>query len=529
MAKTAQYLKDMKIHEVSLVMSPACPDADILFTKGKPDWRALAVHEAIVKSGPEDEPRDEKGRWTRIKENLVPRVKDIARSLSNRAKTAAEVTLGNTSSLVRTTRPRGAYPVEGGGVQFDFQHDVASGDRFNTSVQIRPEHVQSKTNSAFARMGITAKKNPAHFALNALHRALIARGSPIKAAFVDGKIRGETTKTPYAQAAEADARAAFIRTDADRKSRDIREGRNTFGLPQQQQSLPWVSSPNVAPTSTDVNRSGGFGWQPTEIPPNWMGAAGGLRPVGYGRKTDISDADAPHIPLPGHHTARSSGGWAFHTRNGDFIPSSHPDIQEHMEAVHNELRAMSQEQRANFITHRVASASSSNGKGYFTQNGDYIPPVRGHKPYERQREIETRYARERDRAATVARLHGDEGTPVPGGIRPDGRPAGYKQAKLFPPGTQEAHNRDPIAPAPRHEYDLGPDYDLGSGGNAFDAFRQDYTRKSLFPSSAGLPATHLFPTAPYTPSLRWDIGNGTPGFASRQTGDIGKTKPKRLF
>jgi hypothetical protein len=129
------YLKDMKINEISLVTAPACPDADVLFTK------------ADVK----DEPRDERGRWTSWgSRDLVSGAKgaarELVRALSDRAKRIGEVTVSRTISAVRTTKPNGAYPVEGGGVQFDFEHTLnREGAKYFSSVQIRPEHVEGET------------------------------------------------------------------------------------------------------------------------------------------------------------------------------------------------------------------------------------------------------------------------------------------------------------------------------------------------------------------------------------------------
>lgn len=476
-AKT-NLLKDMKITEVSLVTAPMCPDADILFTKGKStDWREVIKGDVVVGKAQHDtgaEPRDKRGRWTSAAIAAIGGQKgsyrrQVAQAFSDKAKAIAHATVGNTVSAVATTRPSGANPVRGGGVQFQFEHRLASsrdasgsvtgGARVTSSVQIRPEHLGA--------VGEGKEPNKAQRALHTLHRTVHTFGREMVEPFGDGK------KFSF-------LRASVHPGDLARTASSLFAGGGGSS-----------GGPAPAPTSTAAPSSG-IGWKPSAIKPSWVQDAYQLKPVGHGRRTDLSDPEAPAIPLGGQHTARTAGGWAYHTREGHFIPAGRPDVQEHIERVHQDLARMPEEQRAGFIRNRTGGAyvNVSEDKGYFTHKGDYVPPVgdQGNRAQNRLK-YEQKYDKERERLASVANLHGGA-TQAPS-------PAHTLFGSHTPGGGRES------------EYDLGSPEQQQA---AREAVRADMTRKSLFAAIPDdFPVTHL-PPAPHQQTLKWNIDRG-PSFA----------------
>lgn len=498
MAKTTNLLKDMKIEEISLVTAGMNQGANILFTKGKippVDWRAAITGDVqvgkAVMAGAEaqkevdswrHEARDPKGKWTTAaiaaiggKQGSYRR--QIAQGFADKARTIAHGTITHTLHAVKTTRATGANPITGGGVEFQFEHQLhpsegqMEGSKVQTRVQIRPEHL-GRTEADHAgvilgrRMGrLPSNPNKAQRALHQLHRGVKALGRSEVPAF----------EGPKSLLARATVHPATV-------ARGIA---NAIGM-----GGTGTSQAPVTPTSTDA-AAGGYGWKPPMIPAQWVRDTQNLRPVGHGRKTDISDADAPQIPLKGH-TARSAGGWPYYTADNHFIPGGRPDIQEHMEKVHQELARMPADQRAGFVKNRAGGAylNVTDDKGYFSHQGDYIPPV-GEGPNRAQARLrfEGRYEKERERMAS------GQGEPTAGVETP--------AHKLF----------GPESPGGGREYDTTTNADA-----AREAARQDMMKKGRF-FQAAYPESMVrrFPTPAYEPTYRWQSAAEAPGFAPRLT------------
>jgi len=234
--------------------------------------------------------------------------------------------------------------------------------------------------------------------------------------------------------------------------------------------------------------------------PAWSNRVRGRAPSGTGIKVNQHDVDSPHIPLKDNHTARTAGGWAHYTEYGNFIPTGSPDIQEHIERVHQELAQKSPEERANFIqSHRGNASANTSGGGYFTQRGDYIPPVRALDNEQRakhQRGWETRYGHEIGRRETQA--------------APAHSPLPFEPAKtsLAPVGSRQ------------YEYDTGtPEQRAAAQRAAREDMRKSLfapMRKSMFAVPKGFPVTRV-PTVPHVPTLKWNIDKGVPSFGPAET------------
>lgn len=471
-------LKDMDINEISLVVAPMNPGADILFTKGKTDWRQAIVGDVAVGKARDTshEARDKTGKWTSAavgmiggKQNSYRR--QIAQAFTDKARAIAHGTVANTLSAVKTTRHTGTNPVIGGGVQFSFEHrlketrgeygSVVPGARVTSSVQIRPEHLGAHP---------TDTPNKAQRALHALHRVVGGVFSrPPLPPFGGGKV----TST-------------------------LRAGLNAGDLARTASGL--MSGAAVAPTSTDTLASG-WGWRPPTLQGRLSNEIRGKAPPGSNRIDERNN----HIPLANTHTAMTAGGWAHYTQYGHFIPTSSPDIQDHVEKVHAELDAKSPADRAEFKRQHTSTAEEHKGKegGYFTHAGDYVPPVRADNPdaqFTIQRNIEAKYQNERSRKGSSV---------VP---TPATQPQPGLRERLFGEKTPGG-GRD-------QEYDTGTPEQRRA---ALSDFNQD-RRKSLFPSRPGLFQTtydeHIvkrLPPGPHRPSLRWDLAT-EPHFARRNNG-----------
>jgi hypothetical protein len=478
-------LKNMDINEISLVVAGMNPGADVIMTKGRPaDWRAAITGDIEVgKAFNAKEARDKAGKWTSAAIGAIGGKqgsyrRQVAQAFSNKARAIAHATVGHTISAVKSTRPSGANPVEGGGVQFSFEHKLADGRdiagnttpgvRVTSSVQVRPEHLGD--------VGEGKTPNKAQRALYTLHRSIKTLNRPVVPAFGGSK------------------KFSFMRAHVH--GSDLARAATNMFSPGAQQPAP-TSTSTEAPSS-------GIGWKPPSIPATWVRDTQNLHPVGRGRRTDPSDPEAPAIPLQGPHTARTAGGWAYHTKEGHFIPAGRPDVQEHMEKVHQEMDRMPPNERAAFIRNRAGGAyvNVAEDKGYFTHGGHYIPPVGDQNNRTQLRlRYEEKYKREDERKSTVDALHGREGGPA---------------MKLFGPQSPGGG---------REEYDTGTSEQRHA---ALHAAREDMTRKSLFPMTYPESLVKRLPPGPYYPSLFWHLGNGTPGFASRDAGEP-VIKRKKLF
>lgn len=387
MPKPINYLKNMKISEISLVTDPACPGADVLFTKGTEE--SGIQHVQLFKRDVSDEPRDNHGRWTRgavaamghvagtarqIAQGLSDRARQAATAVANnritnaigaRANEAANSAVGNAANVVRTTKPRGAFPVHGGGVQFDFEHMLTTGHKIDTSVQIRPEHLEG---SRHLQRGLAG-----------LHQILLTGGGDIKHPFGDR----ETT-------AGATPRASWWRANVTRTL--FGNGNSTTQNSGSNANSQLSGNGYRGPGGFD--RTGAFGlpvYEHLQDPgkePEWSrqirNASGVLKQ---------STANGHHVPNAGADYT-SAGGWAHHY-NGDFIPTVRPDVQKGIERVRDYLA--SDPERGRQIKQAMQKDKVGPGKAYFTFHGNYVPP--GAPDF--QQSIERKYKSERDRLDTV--------------------------------------------------------------------------------------------------------------------------------
>ena len=416
MPRKVNNLKDMVIKEVSLVTDPASPGAVVLFTKRR--------GADVMLKDVSDEPRDTRGRWTRAAVaatgSVTGAVRQMAQALSDRAKAAAHATLGHAVSAVRTTRPRGAYPVSGGGVQFDFEHTLhgTPGTKYHTSVQIRPEHLRgaaaqiyvpppafvtegSDSLSQAARTAAEAAARSAsrehshgvaYRALGRVEQVLRNAGHPEQPAF------NRSAYKPGATAAGGHGFSSFFRAQRietvplSAPAATTPNGQS-YGQQQAARVMPVLSTEGAG----GVVGRGPMGiptFEPNAIPPQWANDVKKLPVEGKGRTT----SNGHSIPIP-EAGARTAGGWA-HYRNGIFVPSGEPHFQAHIEAVHDWLRSgnqYEQQERMAQARRMVATPSSSNGKAFFTAEGNYVPAGN----FDLQRRYVSRYVNEADRIDTV--------------------------------------------------------------------------------------------------------------------------------
>lgn len=420
-------LKDMVIKEISLVTDPASPGAVVLFTK-----RRGGAEVQLWKDGPEGEARDARGRWTRAAVAAVGSVKgavrQMAQAFSDRAKAAAHATLGHAVSAVKTTRPRGAYPVAGGGVQFDFEHTLANDAKYHTSVQIRPEHLRSAAPRAYGGLpgyitegtdnlsqaamaaseaaAQSASREHSHGvayrALGRVEQLLRNAGHQEQPAFNRSAYAAGQTKpggrgfssffrAQRVQGAPPAPSAAPSAPIYPGQSYGQQQAARTLAMPALSTEAGWLSErgplgiPVIRPTAMN----------PGGRPPAWVAEAQQVNPTGKGAKTENG-----HLVPLAEATARTAGSWPYY-RNGIFVPGGSPHLQEHIEAVHDWIgRGSAQEvdEKTALARRMAATPTTSNGKGYFTGEGHYIPPGNP----ESQGRFERRYNNEADRLDTGA-------------------------------------------------------------------------------------------------------------------------------
>jgi hypothetical protein len=489
-------LKDMNIDEISLVVAPMCPEADVIFTKGKPnDWRAALRGDVLVGKanvGPaggqaevdswKHEARDPSGRWTAAaiaaiggKQGSYRR--QIAQAFADKARAISRATVGHTMSAIKSTRPTGANPVRGGGVQFSFEHRLMPGEgetqgaKVNTQLQFRPEHL-----GAAGPIG-ALKPNKAQRALHSLHRSVAALNRPLVDPFVGPK--------------QLFARATVHPSDAVKIAQAVLGGNSTAS----------PTSQGLSPTSDQIggverrSTNGLPVWQHSgEYQPKWSSEIqSGIPKAGMPPKG--KDGGALPFADASHETA---GGRAYY-RAGHFVPNTRPDVQRGIEKVHDWIAqnpGIAEETRRHLT--RVSPAEA-HGREYFTPHGDYVPP--GSDRF--QRNIQDRYKMERDRIDTA---DADAELARRGGPR----------AALFGPQT----------PGGGREYDTGTAEQRAA---ARAAAARDMTRKSLFPTDYPEHLVKRLPSGPYRPALFWHLDSGTPNFTSREAGDpIIKRNRKKL-
>ncbi|MFI5380730.1 MAG: hypothetical protein ACHRHE_15635 [Tepidisphaerales bacterium] len=483
-AKT-NLLKDMKISEISLVTAPMCPEADVLFTKGKPaDWRAIIKGDVQVeKADVAREPRDKQGRWTAAaiaaiggKQGSYRR--QVAQTFADKARSIASGTVAHTVSAVTSTRHKGANPVNGGGVQFAFEHKLADtkdvagntipGARITSSVQIRPEHLGKHP---------SATPNKAQRALHTLHRVLHSfNRSPVE---------------PFGGSKK------FSLVRASVHPGDL--SRSLFG------GSGGGSPPPVAPTSDQVggtvrHSAGGLPvWMASAMPPKWA--------------NELS-VTGPHAPAPKDKEGRSlphpeanfqSAGGQHYYRQGKYIPAARPDVQRGIEEVHNWLAR--NPGTAGDVKQRLqGNPNTSHGREFFNLHGEYVPPG----DLATQSRIQGAYRTERDRVDTAEadrKLAREEGR----------APADTAAGRLFGPQGR-----------PATEAESSQGYDLGSADQqraAREAFTQDRTRKSLFYVPPDFPVTWV-PAVPHVPMLKWGTDR-SPTFAVTATAEESKLAKAR--
>lgn len=473
-AKT-NLLKDMKITEISLVTAPMCPEADVLFTKSKPsDWRSAIQGDVVVDKARDvsQEARDKSGKWTTAaiaaiggKQGSYRR--QVAQVFADKARAIASGTVGHTVSAVTSTRHKGASPVNGGGVQFEFEHKLADtkdvngatvpGARITSSVQIRPEHLGKHP---------TDKPNKAQRALHTLHRVLHSFNRKPVEPF------GGTKKFSF-------VRASVHPGDL---------GRSLFG---QSGGGGSGGPPPVAPTSDQTggtvrHSSGGLPvWMASAFAPKWA--------------NEITTS-GPHEPAPKDKEGRllphseanfQSAGGQHYYRQGKYVPAARPDVQRGIENVHDWLAR--NPGTAGDVKQRLqGNPQTAHGREFFNLHGEYVPPG----DLASQSRIQGAYRTERDRVDTA---EADAKLARESGRAPQDTAAG----RLFGPAAR-----------PATEAESGRGYDLGSAEQqraAREAFAEDRTRKSLFEVPADFPITRL-PPAPYVSSLKWNIDRG-PSFA----------------
>ncbi len=486
MAK-ANYLKNMKIVEVSLVRAPASPGADVLFTKsaaGKLDWRSAITGTVVIKAGPDDEARDAKGRWTAraiasIGGKQGSYRRQIAQAFSDKAKALAEGTVGQTVHMVAHTRPVGASPVEGGGVEFAFEHGLkpiggqTEGGKIHTKVQIRPEHLISRRKDApdfmttigayvpVEGMEDKEKDNKAQRSLKTLHRVLRTLNRPLVPAFGGNKktswIRGNVDPGSLTQAAS--------------------------GLFNRGATGPVAPTSDQGPGGTERNSTGGLPvWMSHAIPPSWATNIQG-RPA----NPTPRDKDGGYLPHP-DATHETAGGASYY-RAGRFVPATRPDIQRGIEKVHDFLAANPGTARETIQHLTRVKAEDAAGREHFTPHGDYVPP--GNVDF--QNRMRSRYRAERDRIDTAT-------------------------------ADENLHRQSPAAKLFGSEYDTGTPEQQRA---ALTAVRQDYRKGSLFDVPADFPVTRI-PTVPHVSVLKWDMPGQAPNFAPRGAG-VQKAQGKRAY
>lgn len=369
-------LEDMTIMEISLVDDPACPGADVILMKRRTDLLEEAVS-LLRKKGPSklleeavmllkrdvgDEPRDNRGRWVHAATQLLrqggakltDQVREGAKFLHGQAKEAAVAVATKTGravrsgvTAVRTTKLTGAHAVEGGGVQFEFEHGFSSGGRLETRVQVRPEHV---TESA------TKTK-----ALKVVHEYLAStRGEARKPFTEEGQssfFRYEHRPGPYYTQGQAQP-SLFRGPDSPRDNSQnlpsVVNGKTEAGLPTYQwqgRNPPGQAKHSEAFTHQTVGfiPEGRSDMQEHIIHVNnW---------VNSNRPKSLDVKAAMTRPSP-----NEAGGNAFFTQKGDYVPEADRGTQWRFVRQYEENRGRREQREANPARTILSSQLSSNDR-----------------------------------------------------------------------------------------------------------------------------------------------------------------------
>ena len=402
MPQPRNQLTKMKINEISLVTSPASEGADVLFTKA---------------TDVSSEPRDERGRWTTSVSNLAGIAREHAKAISAHAQAIGTKVLarsGMAGSAIVSTRPTGARPIRGGGVQFDFQHTLAAGNRWNTSVQIRPEHlgalatggwhapkVETRLHRVAQRLG--APVRVLQRGLTVVEQMLRASGygevpqfgqypRPPEKGFLGLFRRSQDAQTEE-EKKEIEHKANVVATqEAFRRQNELRSAAGLSPLSALQDTRS--TTPATRPFSSNSDIPSGMGWRTNSRFgfPEYHGAT-------WSAPSNIS----------------SDPGGKDEIYNGHFIPSARKDVQEGIKRFHD--WAALNPRKAAEAKVSLTKENAPTGGAFFTGQGDYVPP----HTLARQNTFEQQYA--------TARAN---------------KPA----ARLFPPGTTEETvraQRDPGA------------------------------------------------------------------------------------
>jgi hypothetical protein len=454
--RRVNYLSKMKIGEVSLVMNPASPGADVLFTKAR---------------DVSDEPRDDHGRWTRLKEG----VKGLSEHAANLARTTIrQAKIG--TGIVTSTRPRGAHPIRGGGVQFGFSHTLSDGTIYHSTVQVRPEHLEKLTPKGNATREAVGLKPTQHILQRALARTEnLLRGAghgevgkfgeaPVHP---EGGFRGlfryQAQPKTEAQLTEEKHQAAVQAVkDELRRLNDIRaasglrtatnifEARNTSGLNSGSGGGGPPRSPDPANTITPTVGSG-YGHSTNSV---------------FGFPTyHAPDTPPPNLPAGGQSTVY----------RGVYIPAARGDVMEGMKRYID--WAAQHPERARQAQTTLRQEKPTNGNEFFTPEGDFVPrhTVQRQQGFMRQY-AEHRGTAEKSSVSGPARLFLDEG----GGQ--------LKETDLGARTEQQMHN---MFPPKEPTVTRGPTVTLEGAGSASQmvehagtGHRSGHTiLKDLFPSS----------------------------------------------
>lgn len=396
----ANYLKNMTIMEISLVDEPACPDADVILMKRNADLvgevvellkrEESALDEAIALLEKRDdasegddeahdvseEPRDERGRWTRA----VATGGKLARQAMLASKKVASTVVSTVRGGVRAVRATGlteVHPVEGGGVQFDFEHEYVDGAKLLTRAQIRPEHVAFNRNASDA--------------LSTLHHALKNNGKEMQPSFGFAPPRAYSDNSAYYDLSNRLEPAPFLPEGnyTPKKPSGLasvirwkHEGSPQLFASTQAGQQSAVSA-GATPTSSGAASTNSL-TNPTATGPNSPNARpfpsrdrleSGLPTYqwfGTQTPTDAADIQRRGRDL-GATSYETAGGLSYTTRRGVFVPAVRPDVQAHIEHVQNWVSSNGEKGIAAKNALTYDSPLQAGGVGHFTRAGDYIP------------------------------------------------------------------------------------------------------------------------------------------------------------
>lgn len=382
MPRKVNYLKEMKINEISLVTDPACPDANVLFTKHRKGGADVLFGKRDVSN----EPRDDRGRWSRMANSAKEQMKSVA-AYAQRVAHHVIRHSGRVGSAIVSTKPNGARPISGGGVQFEFLHRLSDGGRYHSSVQVRPEHLKALagTRRTVDQNGHTVHEDVPHFLQNALSRTeTILRHTGVGEVSRFGQSPAgpefgyrSLFRVQQAPASQADREEAEHRQkvqsvrDQLRRTNELRAAAGQAPVSSLFDYRPGSGAPAPAVNSAatrehndyESNRKQGpFGiplyrHPPDAGEPSWSRQARGRAPSGS-------------EPLA-NSNFRDAGGKAHYYR-GNLIPNARPDIQAGIAEVHDWLAAQGTDVAAR-VKDKMREGNVHLGSAFFTHRGDFVP------------------------------------------------------------------------------------------------------------------------------------------------------------